>query len=87
MVEDIAELGRLDGALQALEDLVGSPSLRIDHKRLLETEVSRFFAAALALLDGFFCQFCGEITALWLICSGYSERLIQSLIFWSDHYW
>ena len=54
MVDHVAELGGLDMTLQALEKLVGSPSLLIDHVMFFKAHVARIGTVPVAdsLLDG-----------------------------------
>lgn len=54
VINHVAELGRLDHAVQALEHLVGAPRLLVHHVLLDEAHVLRVVAVSVtdALLDG-----------------------------------
>ena len=54
VINHVAELGRLDHAIQALEHLVGAPRLLVHHVLLDEAQVLRVVAVPVtdALLDG-----------------------------------
>ena len=59
MLNDVAELGGANGAVQTREELVGTAGLRVDHKLLLEAQVLGVVAEAVSdtLLDRFLGQF------------------------------